>query len=188
MMKKIVSDNLVQMELIQPLLDLLEDGVVVHDERRQISLVNSATEKITGRSRDEIIGKDCHIAFPPDGICGAGCSFRDGASRELKVGQEHTVPFSRADGKTMQIKVRSHPILIGGKKRNVLLVIRDVTEVSDLRWQLKRRQSFHGMIGTSPKITEVFEVIRVVGASEYPVLITGESGTGKELAAFALHK
>lgn len=44
-----------------------------------------------------------------------------------------------------------------------------------------------GMIGNSPKIDEVREIVRTAAASPSTVLITGESGTGKELVARALH-
>ncbi len=44
-----------------------------------------------------------------------------------------------------------------------------------------------GIIGTSPRMLEVFSSIRKVASSEVAVLITGESGTGKELVAKAIH-
>jgi two-component system, NtrC family, response regulator AtoC len=44
-----------------------------------------------------------------------------------------------------------------------------------------------GMIGNSPKIEQVREIVRTAAASPSTVLITGESGTGKELVARALH-
>jgi two-component system NtrC family response regulator len=47
--------------------------------------------------------------------------------------------------------------------------------------------SFEGMLGTSPKMLEVFNTIRKVATTDAPVLIVGESGTGKELAAQAIH-
>lgn len=46
---------------------------------------------------------------------------------------------------------------------------------------------FPVMIGESPKIRQVEEVIRQIAPTECNVLITGESGTGKELAARAIH-
>ena len=44
------------------------------------------------------------------------------------------------------------------------------------------------LVGESPEIQRVSEIIRLVGARRATVLITGETGTGKELAARALHR
>jgi DNA-binding NtrC family response regulator len=48
--------------------------------------------------------------------------------------------------------------------------------------------SLEGMIGRSPKMLEVFDLVRRVAPHLGTVLITGETGTGKELVARALHK
>ncbi|HLK48200.1 MAG TPA: sigma-54 dependent transcriptional regulator [Bryobacteraceae bacterium] len=44
------------------------------------------------------------------------------------------------------------------------------------------------LVGISPEIQRVCQIIRLVGARRATVLITGETGTGKELAARALHE
>ncbi len=48
--------------------------------------------------------------------------------------------------------------------------------------------SLCGMIGISPAMEKIFEIIRYSSKIDYPVLITGSTGTGKEMAAHALHK
>jgi Nif-specific regulatory protein len=48
--------------------------------------------------------------------------------------------------------------------------------------------SFHGMIGSSAAMREVYSLIGKVAATSATVLLTGESGTGKELAARAVHE
>ncbi len=45
-----------------------------------------------------------------------------------------------------------------------------------------------GIIGTSPRMLEVYSSIHRVASSDVAVLITGESGTGKELVAKAIHE
>ena len=46
---------------------------------------------------------------------------------------------------------------------------------------------FCGMLGVSPVMGRLFERIKKVSGTGYPVLITGDSGTGKEKAAQAVH-
>jgi DNA-binding NtrC family response regulator len=56
-----------------------------------------------------------------------------------------------------------------------------------LQSQLQGRYRFDNIIGTSPALKQVLDVIERVAETDSTVLITGESGTGKELAARALH-
>ena len=56
-----------------------------------------------------------------------------------------------------------------------------------LRGQVDSAFGFEGIIGDSPAIRKIIDLIRQVGPSNLPVLITGESGTGKELVAAAIH-
>lgn len=52
---------------------------------------------------------------------------------------------------------------------------------------LPGQAQFGGLIGTSIKMREVYDLIRKVSQHTYPVLILGESGTGKELVARSIH-
>ena len=47
--------------------------------------------------------------------------------------------------------------------------------------------AFHGLVGKSPAMRQVFETLKMVAGTDFTVLITGESGTGKDLTARAVH-
>ncbi len=47
---------------------------------------------------------------------------------------------------------------------------------------------FSGVLGTSPRIREIFDLLALVAPSEATVLLLGETGTGKELVAQAIHR
>ena len=60
-------------------------------------------------------------------------------------------------------------------------------ENQQLKQELNGRFDIGQIVGKSPAIEEVFEMIRKVAPTKSNVLITGESGTGKELVARAIH-
>jgi DNA-binding NtrC family response regulator len=56
-----------------------------------------------------------------------------------------------------------------------------------LRSELAGKYRFENIVGKSPQIQKIFELVDVVADTKATVLITGESGTGKELIAKAIH-
>src|SRR5262245_61466991 len=62
----------------------------------------------------------------------------------------------------------------------------EVENVS-LRQQLDTKFGLENIIGETPAMQEVFEVVKQVAPTRATVLISGESGTGKELIAKAIH-
>ncbi|MFH1845426.1 MAG: PAS domain-containing protein, partial [bacterium] len=63
---------------LQRFADLLDDGVIIHDEFRHLFLANESFLRITGLSREDVVGRDCHSVFPAFGLCGSNCQFQDG--------------------------------------------------------------------------------------------------------------
>ncbi len=66
------------------------------------------------------------------------------------------------------------------------------SQLADETERLKRQLSYSGvlvdMVGTSPQMQQVFNVVQQVAPSKAAVLVVGESGTGKELVARAIHQ
>ncbi len=56
-----------------------------------------------------------------------------------------------------------------------------------LRKEVEQKYSFSSIIGKSPEIINIFDIIKKISGFKSSVLLTGESGTGKELVAKAIH-
>jgi len=63
-----------------------------------------------------------------------------------------------------------------------------MVELDRLRASATRLSDLESVVGTDPKMREVFSFAHKVAQTDTTVLITGESGTGKELMARALHQ
>jgi len=62
-----------------------------------------------------------------------------------------------------------------------------LAETSDLKRRLAEQSGLGELLGSSPAMRRMFDLLESVAGSDANVLIVGESGTGKELAANALH-
>jgi two-component system response regulator PilR (NtrC family) len=61
-------------------------------------------------------------------------------------------------------------------------------EAGYLRRELRRLTGLDNIIGQSPNMRAIFELIQTIAPQTSRILITGESGTGKELVARAIHE
>jgi DNA-binding NtrC family response regulator len=61
-------------------------------------------------------------------------------------------------------------------------------ELENVRGELSERGSQTALVGESPSIRRVHDLIRMVSQSDAPTLVTGESGTGKEVVGRLIHE
>ncbi len=177
------------------------DGVAIFQDGK-IQIANPAFASIFGYPADQLVEMDPIVLFHDD--------HRE-RFRELveKPGKGiHAGPFqyrcTRGDGRN--IWTEGHPNLIEWTGRPAVLVtIRDITESRQreqvlseereyfrnenikLNASLKDRYRLGGIIGKSPAMQKIYELILNASAIEENVIIYGESGTGKELVAGAIH-
>ncbi len=127
-------------------------------------------------------------------------SWADGA---LPTRIEEVHHLSRFD-KSSWIQVSHSPIAFKGRPA-VLSTFRNITEIKEaqmaaqqkaeqlgtenrvLKSSLKERYRLGDILGRSPAMQEVYELILKAAATDASVAILGESGSGKELAARAVH-
>jgi PAS domain S-box-containing protein len=182
-----ILENLIaQQRNLQSVLDNMMEGIIAHDLDRRVLFFNRAAEKITGYSREEVLGKDCHLVFGAP-FCGNKCSFCGAPPGSL---EHHTYTINAA---TRSGEVRRIEMSVTGMYDDdgdfvgVLAAFRDLTEIVSLQLRLGELTSFSGIVGRDRRMLDVFEQIKNLAATDYPVHISGETGTGKELVAAAIH-
>jgi two-component system, NtrC family, response regulator HydG len=101
--------------------------------------------------------------------------------------REHQVECRKIDGNIRIISLNAAPLKDGFDEFDgIVIVARDIT-LPTPEVVANARNKFHGYVGSSLLLQDVYKLIENVGKVDTAVLITGESGTGKELAAEALH-
>jgi len=112
----------------------------------------------------------------------------DGARKKNETVQDLQVDVRTRDGADKILRVTAIPLFSEGNKPiEILLVIRDVTQLYTLKSRFIDKYQFSNIIGKSQVMQDVFHLMQEVSETDTSVLITGESGTGKELVASAIH-
>jgi PAS domain S-box-containing protein len=177
-----------QVHNLSDILDSLGEGIIAHDLQRRILYFNRAAETVTGFSRQEVVGRDCHqvFGFP---FCGDQCLFCE-QQVQLNLGQkEYPLQITDRRGKSHRLEMTVVGMKDGlSQLIGVLASFRDVSDLLEGRSARSRVNSFAGIVGAHPRMQEIFQLIRDLAHSEVNVCITGETGTGKELVATAIHR
>jgi len=93
------------------------------------------------------------------------------------------VKFTKRDQDLMTIVANQCGQFLENAKRYQQIYLENL----ELRRQVERRYDFQGLIGNSPAMSKVFQLLERIIPGETRILIEGESGTGKELIARTLH-
>jgi PAS domain S-box-containing protein len=184
-------------EYWKTVVDSIRDGVMIVDPGGTIVSVNRSFEEITGYSKEEILGtscatlncSSCEIAREEKG-CHWCFMFRKGSLSKQRC------TLIRKDGRTVTILKNasvikdSDGIVTGAVETmtDISALVSKETQIENFRRELSAEDRFHGMIGSSPPMRKVFDLIDNAAQSDAPVIVYGESGTGKELVARAIHE
>ena len=168
------------------ILDNLDIGIFTIDKGGRITFFNTAAEKISGFKRREILGEPCSVIFGGTDareVCSMQDTIVNGQSRSSREGKMMT-----RDG--VPIPIRANFMSLRNEKGTIvggLTTFHDLTLVQQLKQAMRDRYTFHDMIGRSPAMQKIFEMINVVAATDATILIEGATGTGKDLLAKVIH-
>ncbi len=176
--------------------DTIRDGVMIVNTDGVIVSVNRGFEAITGYSHGEIIGRPCNV------LACTTCEIALEAEGSFcLLFQQETLRQQRCELRRKNgtmVHVVKNASVLKDQDGKVIGAVETVTDVTDLidkerqienyRRELDQKDRFHGMIGTSAPMQQVFYLVSNAAKSDAPVIIHGDSGTGKELVAKAIHE
>ncbi|MGD8367635.1 MAG: sigma 54-interacting transcriptional regulator [Desulfobacterales bacterium] len=178
------------------IVDTLQDGVIVVDPKGRVLAMNPSAERLTGYRSEELTGKSCRVLDctgcriigkgPAEQWCGL---YAEGDVRAKKC------MITNKENRTVNI-IKNASVLrdesgkvIGAVETltDMSEIVRQQEEIHSLRRTLHLEEGYHGILGKSAVMQDLFELIDNVAPTDSPVMIQGESGTGKELVARAIH-
>jgi PAS domain S-box-containing protein len=167
-------------------LDSINEGVFTVDTAWRITAFNRAAEQITGVDRQDAMGRRCCDVFRAS-VCESACPLRRTMSSGRPV-MNATAYIVDHDGRRVPIRISTALLrddegdVVGGVE-----TFQDLTQVEQLQKALQASYTFEDIVGRSPAMTRLFDVLPQIAESNSTVLIEGGSGTGKELFARAVH-
>jgi len=167
------------------ILESIGEGVFTVDKNFRINFFNSAAERITGYQREKVIGQFCKHVFRSK-LCFTDCPIALALKSEKTIYDFESFIHTNS-GINRPIKLNSAVLYNKNREPNGgIITFRDVSELAQLKKCLSDETNFHGVIGHSKQMLDIFELIRELSESKAPVFIHGESGTGKEMIAKAI--
>jgi PAS domain S-box-containing protein len=167
--------------------ELVEDlpgGVFTIDLDWRITSFNGAAESITGFSKTQVLGAHCWDIFH-SADCQKNCPMR-------KV-FDHAAPQTDHEIMTHDRRGQRQTLIVNagllrdpsGEVSGAVQTFRRAGDSVESRHSTQLR--FGTIVGKSPAMSALFNMLPDIANSEANVLIAGESGTGKELFARTLH-
>jgi two-component system response regulator AtoC len=132
--------------------------------------------RMPGKSGLKVIDKALALPNRPAVIMMTAYGSIDSAVEAMKRGA--------VDFLTKPVQIERLEILIQRALKTKTLEV----EVKQLHERLDEKFNVEGLVGHSPRLSEVVDRVRLVAPSKATILIEGETGTGKELIAQAIHQ
>jgi PAS domain S-box-containing protein len=168
------------------LLDEIPLGVAVVERGRRIQLINRALEALTGYNQQEAQGIPCEYILRSN-ICLEDCPLRRVKAISEPVNLEGNIV--NRDRQKIPVRMTFSPVRDQhGKLVGYLESIQDIRLLRSLSGKTDQSYGFGQIIGRSPEMERIYQILPVIAQSDSSVLITGETGSGKDFVAEAIHQ
>jgi len=167
------------------LLDEIAIGIVVLSLERKIVVMNQTLKALTGFSQKEFFGFDCaHILR--SNICLHDCpALRINEKSGPQCIEGNLINKER---QLIPIRITSAPLRdLDGKIIGFLETVEDIRLLRKLDDTASHAYNFNNIVGRSPQMQKIFQILPSLAQSDSSVLITGETGTGKDMVAETIH-
>ncbi|MDZ7831239.1 MAG: sigma 54-interacting transcriptional regulator [Desulfobacterales bacterium] len=171
---------------LKALIDEIPMGILILGPYRRIITMNRALEALTGFYREEAAGIGCHHILRSR-ICFKECPL-------LKL-DKHSEPLSyesdiiNKDRQRIPIRVTMAPVIdTSGEITGYIETVEDIRAINTHDAEMHQAFSYSHIIGKSPKMERIFQMLPLIAQNDSSVLITGETGTGKDMLAEAIHE
>jgi DNA-binding NtrC family response regulator len=180
----IVDDEKTTREGLRAALEERYDVYIAEDAKTAMSLLESENFdvmltdfRLPNEDGMKLIARAKSLPKPPICILMTAYGSEELAVEAMKRGADDYIAKGR-----LQIDELEMRIARALRRQNL------ETENLSLRRQLDSKFGLENIIGHSPAMKEIFEVVQQVAPTRATVLVAGESGTGKELIAKAIHQ
>lgn len=180
------------------IIDTMNEGLMLVGPQGSILMVNHAFEQLTGYASEEVIGRSCKL-IGCDACESVLTCDETGWCKLFHPDQEDLrrcrCAIIRKDGSL--VPALKNACVLRDELGNVLGAVETITDLSEIdrldqKVEVLARQlgdcEHLGIIGASPAMKKVFQLVERAAHSDSPIIIFGESGTGKELVARAIHE
>jgi PAS domain S-box-containing protein len=171
---------------VNNLLDSIPHGIAVVDRQLKIVVINEFLEALTGVVLADVQGVYVDFVLRSN-IGNRGRTFREVLDSGEAIVLDGDI-VSR-DRRKIPMQFTLSPLrdreeaIVG-----LVIVLDDLSTVVNPAGLGPDTDVTDSIIGQSPKMREVFDLIPLMAHTEASVLITGETGTGKDKVAEAIHK
>lgn len=168
------------------LIDKIPTGLLILDQERRIVTLNHALEALTGFFRAEVGGIGCHHVLRSR-LCFKQCPLLEmDKDSEACCRQSDII---NKDRQLIPVRVTLAPVTdIRGELAGYIETVEDMRGIHEPDAELQQAFSYSRIIGKSPKMEKIFQMLPLIAQNDSSVLITGETGTGKDMLAEAIHE